>query len=72
MNFDETSSRGIISRLKLSIESVRPQIQTLQVKSKELLDLINDDLDDLNDKKNDLSSIQDDIETANAIDQELT
>ena len=72
LNFDETSSRGIISRLKLSIESVRPQIQTLQVKSKELLDLINDDLDDLNDKKNELSSIQDDIETANAIDQELT
>lgn len=72
LNFDETNSRGIISQLKLSIESVRPQIQTLQAKSKELIDLINDELDDLNDKKNELSSIQDDIETANEIDQELS
>lgn len=71
LNFDETNSRGIISQLNLSIESVRPQIQTLQAKSKELIDLINDELDDLNDKKNELSSIQDDIETANEIDQEL-
>ena len=71
LKFDKNRSKGKISQLNLSIESVRPQIQTLQAKSKELINLINDELDDLNDKKNELSFIQDDIETANSIDQEL-
>ena len=71
LKFDEHRSRGMISQLNLSIESVRPQIQTLKAKSKELIELINDELDDLNYKKNELSSLQDDIETANSIDQEL-
>ena len=51
LKFDEHRSRGMISQLNLSIESVWPQIQTLQAKSNELIDLVNDELDDLNDKK---------------------